>query len=175
MYEERKEDLREEFRNKLNDIDEEKIVYVDESGFDTNIQREYGYSLKGTRVMADKSGKRTKRITVISGLINRRKLIAPAIFNCYTDTIVFNSWIKQVLLPELKVGQTIVLDNASFHKSQTTKDLIESAGCNILYLPPYSPDLNPIEQKWSHIKKSLRKIKDRFNSFDDALYHILRQ
>ena len=104
MYEERKEDLREEFRNKLNDIDEEKIVYVDESGFDTKNIREYGYSLKGTRVMADKSGKRTKRITVISGLINRRKLIAPESFNCYTDTIVFNSWIKQVLLPELKVG-----------------------------------------------------------------------
>ena len=50
----------------------------------------------------------------------------------------------------IKVGQTIVLEKISFHKSQTTKDLIESAGCNILYLPPYSPDLNPIEQKWSH-------------------------
>ena len=85
--------------------------------------REYGYSLKGTRVMADKSGKRTKRITVISGLINRRKLIASESFNCYNYTIVFNSWIKQVLLPELKVGQTIVLDKISFHKSQTTRTL----------------------------------------------------
>ena len=100
------------------------------------MQKEYGYSLKGTRLMANKTGKRSKRITVISGLINRRILIAPTTFESYTNTEVFNAWIEQALLPELKQGQTIVMDNASFHKSQKTKELIESVGCKLLYLPP---------------------------------------
>ncbi len=73
------------------------------------MKREFGYSLKGTRIIDQKSGKKAKRISVIAGLINRTKLIAPSYFNCYTDSAVFNIWLKQVLLPELKPGYTWIM------------------------------------------------------------------
>ena len=90
-----------------------------------------------------------------------------------TNTEVFNAWIEQALLPELKPNQTVVMDNASFHKSHKTKELIESAGCKLNHLPPYSPDLNPIEQKWSHVKKFVKKIRNSFKCFSDALDYAL--
>lgn len=73
---------------------------------------------------------------------------------CNTD--VFNAWLEQVLLPELAYGTTVVMDNAAFHKSVKTKELIESAGCHLLYLPTYSPDLNPIEHCWHTMKSWIR-------------------
>ena len=68
------------------------------------------------------------------------------------NTEVFNTWLDKVLIPELCPGQIIIMDNASFHKSAKTRELIESAGCKLLYLPPYSPELNPIEKTWANIK-----------------------
>ena len=69
------------------------------------------------------------------------------------DTELFNIWLKEILLPKTKKGDVIVMDNASFHKSPTTRKLIEDAGCELVYLPPYSPDLNPIENDFANIKK----------------------
>ena len=65
---------------------------------------------------------------------------------------LFEGWVEKFLLPQLKPGQTIIMDNATFHKSKRTKNLIESAGCHLLFLPPYSPDFNPIEQFWAWFK-----------------------
>ena len=65
---------------------------------------------------------------------------------------LFEKWIEKILLPELKKGQIIIMDNATFHKSERTKILIESAGCQLLFLPPYSPDFNPIEMFWARFK-----------------------
>ena len=71
---------------------------------------------------------------------------------------MFNLWIKEVLLLELKPGQTIIMDDAAFHKNKITRELIESKQCHLLYLPPYSPDFNPIEQKWGHVKNIISII-----------------
>jgi transposase len=79
---------------------------------------------------------------IIAGYINKR-CIAPMIFQGTCNTLVFNTWVEEVLLKELKPGQTVIMDNASFHKSPKIKELIESRGCELMYLPPYSPDLNP--------------------------------
>ena len=81
----------------------------------------------------------------------------------YTDAKRFNGWIQECLLPELRPGQVVVMDNAPFHKSQKTKELIESAGCKLLYQPKYSPDLNPIENVWANLKRKYRKIIRRHN------------
>jgi len=91
------------------------------------------------------------------------------------NTQVVNTWIKWVLIPVLKPGQIIVMDNASFHKSAKTKELIESAGCRLIFLPPYSPDLNPIEKFWANLKCSLSKIIHNFKSLSDALDFLFRQ
>lgn len=92
---------------------------------------------------------------MVGGWIGR-KFIAPITFTGGCNKDIFNTWIKEILLSELPVGTTIIMDNAAFHKTPKTKELIEEAGCHFLYLPTYSPDLNPIEHCWHTIKSWLR-------------------
>jgi transposase len=96
-------------------------------------------------------------------------------FEGNTDTAIFNQWIEEFLIPEHKPNQTVILDNAAFHKLQRTRELVESANCQLLYLPPYSPDLNPIEQKLGrgHVKNSVKKIRDKFEDFTECLEKVL--
>ena len=77
---------------------------------------------------------------------------------CAEGLLLFQYWVENFLLKELRSGQVVVLDNATFHKSNKVKDLIESVGCSIIFLPPYSPDLNPIEKFWAHMKRWIRAI-----------------
>jgi len=159
----------------LNQIPKENLIYLDESGFDLNMKKEYGWKAKGQRLYDNKSGNRkNKRITVISAYSNQTKqLIAPMYFEGNTDTEIFNQWIEEFLIPELKPNQTVILDNAAFHKSQKTMELVESVECRLLYLPPYSPDFNPIEQKWSYVKNTVKKIRGRFQNFNECLDAVL--
>ena len=164
--------MREEYQEALNRIPRDNLIYLDESGFDLTSKKEYGWKKRGERLFDNKKGQRKyyKRITVISAYSNQtKKLIAPFYFEGNTNTEMFNLWIKEVLIPELKPNQTIIMDNAAFHKNKITQQLIESANCNLLYLPPYSPDFNPIEQKWGHVKNQVKKIRDQFERFTDCL------
>jgi transposase len=139
------------------------------------MKKEYGWKTRGQRLYDNKSGNRkNKRITVISAYSNQTKqLIAPMYFEGNTDTEIFNQWIEEFLIPELKPNQTVILDNAAFHKSLRTIELIESTKCRLLYLPPYSPDFNPIEQKWGHVKNSVKKIRSKFENFTECLEGVL--
>jgi hypothetical protein len=173
LYEERREDLREEYQKILISIEKNDIIYLDESGFDMNMRKEFGWKERGKRLYDNKSGNRKgKRITVISALKDR-KLLAPMWFEGNTDTNIFNEWIEKCLVPELKPNQVIVMDNATFHKSEATRKLIESVECKLLYLPPYSSDFNPIEQKWGHVKNMVKKIRDQFADFNECLDYAL--
>ena len=138
-------------------------MYIDESGIEVGAARERGWGKKGVKLAAKKSGKYYERINIIAGYVNKAP-IAPMTFNGSCDTKVFESWVEKILVKELKSGQIIIMDNASFHKSQRTKKLIESAGCELLFLPPYSPELNPIEKFWANMK---RWIKDNITTFDN--------
>lgn len=115
-----------------------------------------------------KSGKYYERTNIVAGYVNK-KAIAPLVFNGSCNTKLFEAWVEQSLIKELIPGQFIILDNASFHKSQKIKDLIESVGCHIIYLPPYSPDFNPIEKFWANMK---RWIKDNIDNFNDLYVTI---
>lgn len=167
--------MRKEYQKVLGQIPKENLIYLDESGFDLNMKKEYGWKIRGQRLYDNKSGNRkNKRITVISAYLNQTKqLIAPMYFEGNTDTEIFNQWIEEFLIPDLRPNQTVIMDNASFHKSQKTKELVESASCKLLYLPPYSPDFNPIEQKWWHVKNTVKKIRDKFEDFNKCLESIL--
>jgi transposase len=132
------------------------LVYLDESGIDEALHRPSARAPRGTTVRGDIAGSTTQRISLIAAL-NRSQLLAPMRFEGYCDTGVFNAWLEQALVPELRPGQTVLMDNASFHKSPATKALIESKGCYLKYLPTYSPDLNPIEPQWAILKARLRK------------------
>lgn len=84
-------------------------------------------------------------------------------------TELFNAWVEQFLAPQLRPGQVVVMDNASFHKSAKTRELIEAVGCRVLFLPPYSPDLNPIEQFWANMKRWIKTRIPNFDKFYDAI------
>ncbi len=157
LYDERNEEIRKAFNQILLKKDPMSLIYIDECGFDGAIYRDYGYSPKGCRLMENISGKRLARISIIAGFC-QNSCIAPMYFKGYCDTEVVVAWVKKELLPRLKAGQTVIWDNASFHKSPRLKELIEGAGCELLFLPPYSPDLNPIEQFWSWLKAWIRRL-----------------
>jgi transposase len=95
--------------------------------------------------------------------------MAPCWFRGFTDAELFNTWLEEHLLPTLKQGTTIIMDNARFHKSPKTKELIENAGCNLLFLPPYSPDFNPIEHRWFPLKNTARKIMRTYLCITSAI------
>jgi transposase len=90
--------------------------------------------------------------------LNKKKIIAPLTFEGHCNKEVFEAWFEQFLTPNLKPGQTVILDNAAFHKSNKINNLAERVGAEILYLPPYSPDFNEIEHQWFAIKIELGKI-----------------
>jgi isftu1 transposase len=150
------------------DISKEDLVYVDESGIDIRMHREYARSKRGVKVMADISGKRSARISLIAGRVEN-KIIAPLRFEGYTDSRVFETYLEKVLVPELKEGQTVIIDNASFHKSTKAREIIEEAKCTLKFLPAYSPDLNPIEKSWAHIKARIKKIKNNYDDINQAI------
>ena len=145
-------------------------MYIDESGIEMSICKDRGWGKKSKKLVGKKSGKYYRRTNIIAGYVNK-KSIAPMVFNDSCTTELFNSWVKHFLIKELVAGQFVIMDNASFHKSQRTRELIESVGCKIIFLPPYSPDLNPIEKFWANMK---RWIKDRISDYTQ-LYDAIRQ
>ena len=146
----------------------EQLVYVDEAGVDDTEDYAYGWCEQSQRFYALKLGHRTRRISMIAGWCQRR-ILAPLTFEGYCNTALVEAWVEQVFVPELKPGQVVVLDNASFHKSAITRELIEQAGCKLLFLPSYSPDLNKIEKFWARLKHYLRKTIHQFEDFWDAV------
>lgn len=147
-------------------------MYIDESGLDEDLQRIYGRALRGEQVQGVHTGGRVRRISMIAAFC-QKKLQAPMRFEGYCDSTVVNAWIEKCLLPTLISGQIVIFDNASFHKSKKTKDLIESKGCTLKFLPPYSPDYNPIENCWSIIKNRIKKLRHKFSSIETCMDHVL--
>jgi len=138
---------------------------MDESGIESITHRDYAYTPKGETVIGEVSGKRFGRTSIISGFNQENTLLAPMVFQGSGNTNVVLAWIKEFLLPSLKEKSVIIFDNASFHKSRKIRDAIESAGHVMLFLPPYSPDLNPIEHLWKALKQNLNYYYDIQRSF----------
>ena len=93
--------------------------------------------------------------------------------SCNRD--LFEQWLEESLVPELKPGKIVVMDNYVIHKSPKVKALIEAAGCTLIFLPPYSPDFNPIEHFWAHLKNTIRDIKHLYSNFDKAIDAAFRK
>ena len=128
------------------------IVYLDETGFEHSAHRLFAWMARGSRVFGYVDGQRRPRTSLVGGYLNHR-LIAPLLFEGTCNTEVFNAWLKQQLLPSLPTGSLLVLDNAAFHKAASTQAMVQSAGHRLLFLPPYSPHLNPIEKCWANLKR----------------------
>lgn len=143
-------------------------VYIDESGIDKYLYRPCARAPSGESIQGSVSGKRYQRESFIAGKIGS-KIIAPFCYQGTCNTDLFNLWITDFLIPELKKGQVVILDNATFHKSQVTKNLLSSVGCRLLFLPPYSPDLNPIETFWANLKKLIRETLKKAGNLSRAI------
>ncbi|WP_198691431.1 IS630 family transposase [Xenorhabdus lircayensis] len=132
------------------------IVYLDESGFEQSMPRMHGYSPKGQRCFGTHDWQAKGRINVIAAII-QKTFVTLSLFAGNINTDVFHAWMTQDLLPKLPSGAVIVMDNASFHKRHDTRQAIAHHGCQLEWLPPYSPDLNPIEPKWAEVKATRRR------------------
>ena len=145
------------FRRELENLGNVPVYYLDECGVDHRLYREYGRARRGERIYEAVAGKGRERTSIISAS-QQGKLVSPLVFQGSCNTQVVDTYFEKVLLPELPPGSVIVLDNARFHQSPTTQRLVERADCRLMFLPAYSPDLNPIEHIWAAFKTRLRQL-----------------
>jgi transposase len=141
-------------------MDVEKLVFIDETGAATNMTRRYGRAPKGSRCIDSAPLGDWQTTTFIAGL-RHRKLTAPMVLDGPMDGELFLAWVNQFLCPTLRAGDIVILDNLSSHKVEGVQQAISAVGAMVLYLPPYSPDLNPIEKLFSKLKSLLRKAATR--------------
>jgi len=151
---------REAFRTVLATRKAEDLVFVDESGVTTKLTRLYGRAPKGQRVPEAVPHGRWQ-VTTILGALGATGMQASMTVETSTDADIFQVFVEHVLGPTLRAGQVVVMDNLSAHKQERVRELIEARACQLQYLPPYSPDLNPIESAWSKVKTYLRAWKAR--------------
>ena len=133
-------------------------MYIDESGFAHDMPRRHGYAPAGQRCHGVHNWHARGRTNVIGALIGK-DLLTVGLFDANVDADVFTGWARQDLLPQLPPASIIVMDNATFHKRLDTQAALVHAGHTLEYLPPYSPDLNPIEHKWAQAKSIRRKLR----------------
>lgn len=150
----------------------ERVVFIDETSVKTNLVRLRGRSLRGTRLTASAPFGSWGTQTFIAGL-TQDAMIAPWVIKGAMDGPAFVAYIRHVLAPELEPGTVVVLDNLATHRNKEADAALRARGCWFLYLPPYSPDLNPIEQAFSKLKAHLRRIgartfTDLFNAIGEV-------
>ena len=156
------------YLEEIRHINPKSIIYIDEMGIDNFIYREYAYSKKGTKVVGRISGKKYKRTGLVAGMTSNN-IIAPLQYDGSMDSVLFEHWFENCLLPNVPPSSTTILDNASFHRKSRLISLAHKYGHRIIFLPPYSPELNEVENFWGWLKGKLKKIVHKYDDFDEAL------
>jgi len=160
---------REDFIASVEDISPEKLIFIDESGANLGMSTDYARAEGGERAVMPKPFDKGEKFSII-GAIALTGIVAIMYVASAVDTTIFKTFSEELLIPKLKRGQFIIFDNVSFHKSQEIIDLIESTGAKVVFLPPYSPDLSPIEKMWSKFKEIFKRKKPRTKSdFHNAI------
>jgi transposase len=141
-------------------LDRAGLVFIDETGTSTNMARTRGRCRRGERLIGKVPHGHWKITTFVAAL-RCDAITAPFVIDQPMNSAIFKTYLEQCLVPTLKPGDTVVMDNLSSHKSEEVRQIIEEAGAKLLYLPPYSPDLNPIEMAFAKLKAHLRKAAER--------------
>jgi transposase len=141
-------------------LDPKKLVFIDETAASTNMTRRYGRATRGERLVCKVPHGHWKTSTFIAGLRHNR-VTAPFLQDGPMNGATFLAYVEDVLAPTLKFGEIVIMDNVGVHKVMGVREAIEASGADVIYLPPYSPDLNPIEQFFSKLKALLRKTAAR--------------
>jgi transposase len=142
------------------DLDPARLVFIDETGASTNMARLRGRAPRGKRLRAGIPQGHWKTTTFVAGL-RLTGMMAPMVLDGPMNRPAFLAYVQQVLVPELEPGDVVILDNLSAHKGAQVREAIQAAGASLLYLPPYSPDFNPIENAFAKLKALLRKAAER--------------
>jgi transposase len=141
-------------------LDLRRFVFIDETGVRTNMVRQYGRSLRGQRLVGRAPHGHWKTTTFVAAL-RHDGLTAPMVVDGAMNGAIFMAYVRHVLLPTLQPGDIVVMDNLPSHKTSGVQEAIESVGAQLAYLPPYSPDFNPIEQAYSKLKWLVRSAAER--------------
>jgi transposase len=173
IYRESDESIRQSFVENVETISPDKLIYVDEMGVERCLYREYARAPIGQKIITKISGRKFKRTNIVAGICQGR-WVAPLQYDGTTDSVLFEFWFEQCFLREVGEGMTVILDNATFHRKSILSKLADKHKCKILFLPPYSPDLNPIEKKWAWVKRKLREILHNFDKFDEAVQCVFQ-
>ena len=152
-------------------------VDVDETGCDDRLAREHGWSLRGEPCVDQRAGRARERPSVVAAwppvsqkpVSQKPELMAALSFDGTCHSRWFELWLHLMLCPVLRAGQVVILDNARFHRPQAVQRLLRRVGCRALFLPAYSPDLNPIEAQWHSLKNRVRTNRLRRMEFKLAL------
>lgn len=154
-------------------MDAARLVFLDESGVNTGMTRLYGRGARGARVTDYVPDARFERSSVLSSVRLSGELV-PLVFEGALNGDLFKEYVSKFLVPTLHEGDIVIMDNLAAHKVKGVAELIQAAGAAVVYLPQYSPDLNPIEMMWSKIKAHLRKTKARTKQLlDEAIAEAL--
>jgi transposase len=155
------------------DLPAKHLVFIDESGAQTNLVRRRGRCAAGQRLVAAVPHGHWKTTTMISA-VRLSGACASVMVDGPVDADVFRAYVQWSLAPALDKGDIVIMDNLASHKVSAVKEMIEAAGATLRYLPPYSPDLNPIENMWSKVKESLRNAAARsFDTLQTAVWYAL--
>jgi len=161
------------WKEAIRGIEPGRLIFLDESAATTQMTRTYGRAPRGERVREGAPGGHWRTVTMLAAL-TLEGLQAPMTIESATDGDVFLAYLEQVLCPRLSPGQVVVMDNLAAHKVAGVRERIEATGASLVYLPPYSPDFNPIEQAWSKVKQRLRSAKARtLEALEPALAEAL--
>jgi transposase len=154
------------------------FVFVDESGLNREYRRIYARAKRGVKVYDKKSGKRVAKVNIIAGLLYgfaEKKHIAVHNYEHSTKAAFFENWFEWQLISEIPERSVIILDNASFHRKQILTEIAERYGVIVLFLPPYSPEFNPIELSWANFKQWLKYNSLRFPFLELAVDYYFNE
>lgn len=170
-YAERKYTLRIDYLQKLRELTrqfgKQNIVYFDESGFQETVFNPYAWAPRGVKVYGEKTGNAKKNRTNLIMAQRCKETLAPVLFTGRCDALVVEDWLEHHLIPELKHPSVIVGDNAPFHRKNKLSAIATAHGHIMLFLPPYSPDFNPIEQTFGVFKR--RRLYNPHLSLDEIV------
>lgn len=152
--------FRERWKTHQHKLDPHRLVFVDETWVKTNMTRVRGWCPRGRPYLAKVPHGHWKTLTFLAGLRHDR-IVAPCVLDGPINGVAFAAWVEQALVPTLAPGDVVILDNLGSHKNATARNAIRQAGAHMLFLPPYSPDLNPIEMMFAKLKILVRRADER--------------
>ena len=157
-----------DYLQEIEQIPKDKIACVDETGVDSYLHRECCWSPRGQKIIGQIAGKKHRRVGIVAARVGE-EIIAPLQYDGTMNSLLFEAWFEISLMSELAGGSAIVMDNAAFHRKAKLAEIAQKHGHRVIFLPPYSPELNPIENFWAWLKAKLRKVLAEFPDFDAAI------